>query len=40
MHSRGNDALKVAGVLKSTIRSGPAMFGFSHPEILKIMQVC
>ncbi|KAL1808010.1 hypothetical protein DCAR_0727409 [Daucus carota subsp. sativus] len=39
MHSRGNDALKVAGVLKSTIRSGPAMFGFSHPEILKIMQV-
>ncbi|XP_074322612.1 histone-lysine N-methyltransferase ATX2-like isoform X2 [Apium graveolens] len=39
MHSRGNNALKVAGVSKSIIRSGPAMFGFSHPEILKIMQV-
>lgn len=40
MHSRGNDALKVAGMVKSIIGSGPAMFGFSHPEILKIMQVC
>ncbi|KAL8125447.1 hypothetical protein AgCh_012947 [Apium graveolens] len=39
MHSRGNNASKVDGVSKSIIRSGPTIFGFSHPEILKIMQL-
>lgn len=39
MQFHGSDALKEYGGYKKIIRSGPDMFGFSHPEILKHIQV-